>query len=279
VSSLTTPYGTTTFTSQTGVGYQTVQATDPLGQTERLEYQASLASFPAQEATAPSAPGLAINNQNLNLYNSFYWDKQAYATAVAAGATPGSAAFYNYARVTHWALEPLGVSGTASSTKAPLESRVWYNFQGQSSPDFIDPAFTALPSMTARLLDDGSTQLYQKTYDANGDVTQSIDPLGRETDYAYAMNSFNGLDLVQTTQKNGGNSEQLFAATYNTTHLPLTTTDAAGQTTTNTYNGFGQPLTVTNPKGEVTTMLYDGNGYLQTVTGAIPGSTTAYTYL
>jgi RHS repeat-associated protein len=278
VNSLTTPYGTTTFVSQSGPGYQTVQATDPLGQTERLEYQASLASLPASESSVPSVAGLVINNQNLNLYNSFYWDKQAYATAIASGATPGSAAFYNYARVTHWALEPLGVSGTASSMKAPLESRVWYNYQGQASPDFVDPDFTALPSMTARLLDDGSTQLYQKTYDANGDVTQSIDPAGRETDYVYAGTPVFGLDLIEVTQKNGGNNEELFAATYNTTHLPLTTTDAAGQTTTNSYNGFGQPLTITDPLGETTTMAYDVNGYLQTVTGAIPGSTTTYTY-
>ena len=275
LNSLTTPYGTTTFSSQDGPDSRVLQATDPLGQTQRLEYQTLVSSFPAQEPAVPSAPGLTINNQNLNYFNTYYWDKQAYATAIGAGASPGSAAFYNYAHVSHWAQEQRGLSGTASSEKTPLEGRIWLNFQGQTSPDYIDPAGTNLPTLAARLLDDGSTQLHQKTYNLNGYVTQSIDPLGRETDSVYAAN---GQDLIQTTQKNGASNEQLFAATYNSIHLPLTATDAAGQTTTTTYNGFGQPLTVTNPKGEVTTMAYNANGYLLTVTGAIPGSTTTYTY-
>ncbi len=130
--------------------------------------------------------------------------------------------------------------------------------------------------MTARLLDDGTTQLYQETYNVNGYPTQSIDPVGRETDNAYDPN--NNIDLLLSTQKNGLNNEQLFAATYNSIHLPVTTTDAAGEITTTTYNAFGQPLTITDPKNETTTMVYDGSGYLQTVTGAIPGSTTTYTY-
>jgi RHS repeat-associated protein len=276
INALTTPYGTTTFSSQDGIGSRVLQATDPLGDTERLEYQANLPTLPAQDVAVPTAPGLTINNQNLNLFNSFYWDKKAFADAIASGATPGSPAFYTFARQTHWALNLRGVSATASSEKAALESRVWYNFQGQSNPDFVDPTGTTLPSFTARLLDDASTQLYQKTYNANGFVTQSIDPVGRQTNYVYDPN--NSIDLLQTTQKNGANNEQLFTATYNALHLPLTSTDAAEQTTTTTYNSFGQTLTIKNPKGEITTMAYDPNGFLLTVTGAIPGSTTTFTY-
>jgi RHS repeat-associated protein len=276
INALTTPYGTTSFSSQDGSGSRIVQATDPLGQTERIEYQASLPSLPAQETTVPAATGLSLNNQNLNFFNGFYWDKKAFADATASGALPGSSAFYAFARETHWALDLRGVSATASSEKAALESRVWYNFQGQANPDFVDPSGTTLPSATARVLDDGTTQLYQKTYNANGFVTQSIDPVGRQTNYIYDPN--NGIDLLQTTQRNGANNEQLFAATYNALHLPLTSTDAAGQTTTTTYNGFGEPLTITNPKTEITTMAYDPNRFLLSVTGAIPGSTTTFTY-
>jgi RHS repeat-associated protein len=276
ISALTTPYGVTTFSSQDGPGSRIVQVTDPLGQTERVEYQANLPSLPAQETTVPAATGLSLNNQNLNLFDGFYWDKKPFADATASGAIPGSPAFYAFARETHWALDLRGVSATASSEKAALESRVWYNFQGQANPDFVDPSGTTLPSATARLLDDGTTQLYQKTYNANGFATQSIDPVGRQTNYVYDPN--NGIDLLQTTQRNGANNEQLFAATYNALHLPLASTDAAGQTTTTTYNSFGQPLTIKNPKNEVTTMAYDPNGFLLSVTGAIPGSTTTFTY-
>lgn len=276
INALTTPYGTTTFSTQDGVGSRMVQVTDTLGQTERVEYQASLPILPAQETAVPSASGLTINNQDLNLFNSFYWDKKAFADAVASGATPGSSAFYAFARQSHWALNLRGVSATASSEKAALESRVWFNFQDQADPDFIDSDGTTLPTLTTRLLDDGSTQLTKKIFNANGFVTQSIDPVGRQTNYVY--DPVNNIDLLQTTQKNGANSEQLFAATYNSLHMPLTTTDATGQTTTTTYNSFGQPLTIKNPKGEVTTMAYDPNGFLLSVTGAIPGSTTTFTY-
>jgi hypothetical protein len=54
--------------------------------------------------------------------------------------------------------------------------------------------------MTARVLDDGSTQVYRKTYNVNGYVTQSIDPTGRETDNTYDAN--NNIDLLTTAQKN-----------------------------------------------------------------------------
>ncbi len=137
VNTLTTPYGTTTFLVQDGLGSRVVQATDPLGETERVEYQDNLPFLPAYESAVPSAPGLTINNANLNSYNSFYWGRKAYADAVAAGATPGSPAFYNFAKQTHWALGLRGVTATPSSEKMPLESRVWYNYHGQSNPDYI----------------------------------------------------------------------------------------------------------------------------------------------
>lgn len=77
-----------------------------------------------------------------------------------------------------------------------------------------------------------------------------------------------------------GKNELLSKATYNAQHLPLTTTDAAGQTTTNTYNARGQLLTTSNPKGETTTFNYNTNGYLIAVDGPLPGTndTVSVTY-
>ena len=108
-----------------------------------------------------------------------------------------------------------------------------------------------------------------------GRVIQAIDPLGRETDYTYASNL---IDLVQVKQKNGSGYDILASYTYNSSHLPLTAVDAAGQTTTFTYNAAGQILTITNPKGEVMTYGYNGSGYLTSVTGPVAGATTSYTY-
>src|SRR6185436_2073987 len=79
-------------------------------------------------------------------------------------------------------------------------------------------------------------------------------------------------------QKRGGTFDILETRTYNNQHLPLTITDAAGQTTTYTYNPAGQVLTTTNAKSETTTYAYDGYGRLVSETGPFPGATTTYGY-
>jgi RHS repeat-associated protein len=134
------------------------------------------------------------------------------------------------------------------------------------------------PSKVGRVLDDGTTQLYQYAYNQFDRVTSSIDPLGRESDFIYAANLIDLLEVHQKTGPNPGDYEVLAKATYNTAHQPLTATDAAGQVTTFTYNSRGQPLTVTNARNETTTFAYDPNGYLLSVTGAIAGATTTFAY-
>ncbi|HLJ91396.1 MAG TPA: RHS repeat-associated core domain-containing protein [Candidatus Angelobacter sp.] len=274
ISSMTTPYGVTSFASQEGDGFRTLEATDPLGQKQRIEYQASLSSVPVTETSVPT--GLAVNNSNLNQFNSFFWDAKAYADAVNAGTAPGTPGSYAFAETSHWTIGEGGLlTSIPSSQKKALESRVWTNYQGQSDPDRIGPDGTTLPNAIARILDDGSTQLNQYSYNDTGRATQIVDPIGRQTNYSY---SADGIDLLQVTQRNGANNDLLFSAAYDGQHLPLTVTDAAGQTTTTTYNSFGQPLTVTNPKGEATTLAYDPNGFLLSVIGAIQGSATTLTY-
>jgi YD repeat-containing protein len=122
--------------------------------------------------------------------------------------------------------------------------------------------------------------------------TKEVDPLGREVVYVYGTNNVpdanpttgDGIDLLQVKQKNGGSYDVIASYTYNAQHLPLTHTDAAGQTTTFTYNGQGQIATVTTPpragitENRTTTYTYDTNGYLQSIAGPIAGSTRTYTY-
>ncbi len=116
---------------------------------------------------------------------------------------------------------------------------------------------------------------------ALGKVTRATDPLGRATTFTYAAN---GIDLLETRQVNGQNTDLIASYSYNSQHQPLTVTDASGQTTTTTYNSAGQVLTVTTPpragitENRTTTYVYDTNGYLQTVTGPATGATTTYTY-
>ena len=133
---------------------------------------------------------------------------------------------------------------------------------------------TNKPAHVGRVLDDGSTQLYTYEYNGFGNVTKMIDPVGRTFSYTYAEN---GIDLLESRQIRAGQNELLSQMTYNNRHLPLTSTDAAGQTTTYTYNDCGQVLTKTNAKNETTTSKYL-NDRLTSIDGPLPGSSIAFTY-
>src|SRR6266851_557371 len=115
-----------------------------------------------------------------------------------------------------------------------------------------------------------------------GKVTRRTDPVGRATIFNYFPN---GIDLQEVRQVNGQSTDLLEMYTYNAQHLPLTITDAAGQTTTYTYNTAGQLLTIVTPPRDgltlaqrTTTYAYDTNGYLQSVAGPLAGMTASYTY-
>jgi RHS repeat-associated protein len=280
VNSMTTPYGTTTFNSTAASGSFESDMTNPLGQTERVEYHDSLdASLtPASDTQVPSATGLSIDNSHLNCGNSYYWNRRAMADAAGAGTAVDSAGFYAIARVTHWAQSSLGTIPVPLCYQNRLQSRIWYNYPNQPNADSVDvtaAGASTQPSVTARVLDGGTTQATFVTYNTQGMVTQSVDPVGRTTNYTYDTN---GIDLLQVSQVNGAGQDVLSALTYNSQHEPLTVTDASGQVTTLTYNGQGQPLTKTDAKGETTTLAYYWSGHLHTVTAPATGATTTYTY-
>jgi RHS repeat-associated protein len=114
---------------------------------------------------------------------------------------------------------------------------------------------------------DGTNQIFQKSYNSLGYVTQEIDPIGRTFAYTYASNS---IDLLQKTEIQYPDNVQIGAWTYNSQHRPLTYTDGSGQVTHYTYNSSGQPLTITDANGNVTTFTYTG-----TATATIGGTATA----
>lgn len=277
INALTTPYGTTTFTTGTTNGGSYLTATDPLGATEALETSQSLPvphALPAGEVPH----GLSTFNLFIDARNSFFWDKKAFAEG---------AWDWSKARIFHWLHQsPNGMvsSRILESIKDPLEGRIWYNYPGEytnfGAPYYLDAAYSGSsdqPTVVARVLDDGTTAASYYTYNAAGNVTQSIDPAGRTFTYIYATNN---IDLLQTRMTRNGKNELISSTTYNAQHLPLTVTDSSGQTITNTYNGRGQLLSVSNPKGETSTFNYDSNGFLTSATGPLGGvnDTVHFTY-
>lgn len=274
---MTTPYGTTTFATQGGVtSDRKIEAVDPLGGREALRYVAGSSGIASSESTNLVPAGFQSRNSQLDMYNTFYWDKRAMA-------------LYPWdvtkAQVTHWIGDGTcngDVLEIKTSEKKPLENRVWYLYPGFNPGIVGYPGYSSDPKTIARVFDDGSTQAYHYEYNPLGKVTRETDPLGRTKTYVYDPT---GMDLLEVRRVNGQNSELLQSFTYNSQHQPLTVADAAGQVMTYTYNAQGKVATVVTPPRDgltqaqrTTTYSYDTNGLLQGVTGPVAGASTTYTY-
>ena len=288
INSLTTPYGTTTFSYGTYSGLSDgrerkhwLEATDPLGQKERVEFQdtgtVQLDWYPGE---APSHWHGGFNHmyglapQWFRYRNTFYWDKKAmqlYPDDVF------QARIYHWC---HWGLRGQygsQTSGTLEFEKDPLATnRLYYMYPGQ--PDFDTPweGTNGLPSAIGRVLDDGSNQVVRFAYNDFGRVTMAADQYLRSNLFVYATNQIDLLEVRQTT--GGTNTEMLAKFTYNSQHLPLTAIDASGKTNSLGYNSYGQLTAVTNALNQITAFKYDSKGYLTNITGAIAGAKTDFTY-
>ncbi|HYG22075.1 MAG TPA: RHS repeat-associated core domain-containing protein [Verrucomicrobiae bacterium] len=268
---MTTPYGLTSFSvGQVGTNANSrfVETTFPDGSRERVEYNQASGLIPATDPSALLPAGVFTFNST-SPRNTFYWNRTASASSYG---------IYSQAKIYHWLHTDGGAqtSGILECTKEPLENRVWFNYPNQNTQGgsawvgSIDR-----PTKIGRVLEDGQTQLYTYAYNRFGNVTNSIDPVGRTLSYIYDTN---GIDLLEVRQTRAGNNELLFRATYDARHRPLTAVDVAGQTNTFTYNVRGQPLTHANPKGETTTYTYGVDGQLMFVDGPLAGTTDRISY-
>ncbi|MBV8278127.1 MAG: hypothetical protein JO170_23095, partial [Verrucomicrobia bacterium] len=267
---LTTPYGKTTFffadnLGSTGTG-RSVDIYDPEGGHQRVEYNQDV-DYPYSDSVTPS--GMNLYNEYLNYRDTFYWDQHAMAVAPYD---------YTQAVVYHFQHTPdfLSTGRLLEAVGHPLESRIWMNYPGQNGSAFEAGITVGQPSLIGRVLDNsGTTQLSQFSYNGLGNVTSAIDPAGRTTQYTYAPN---GIDVIEVQHYNGSSYDTVSTAVYNSQHLPTQTTDAAGQTTSTTYNNFGEVTTSTDPKNETTTNSYDSNGFLQKIVDALGGTQASFTY-
>jgi YD repeat-containing protein len=220
---MTTPYGTTSFRHEGPVGHQMIEAIDPVGGRERLEFQIENTALAQTEPSNLVPTGFTHSNLNLHRYNSVYWDKLAMARH------PGDV---TQATITSWMFhhddgEHHHLShNVPHSIKKPLENRVWYRYEGQTTSS-RSVNYGRQPALIGRVLDDGASQVTEMSYNSKDMVTSRIDPLGRHTNYTYATN---GLDLLTVEQVRSGGTDVIQSySNYNSQHLPGTITDAAGQ--------------------------------------------------
>jgi RHS repeat-associated protein len=272
VKQLTTPYGITSFNygetnSGSAVVSRWLETTDPLGHTERMEFMESAPGIPSSDETGanlalpagmPLAPAGAV--PYLIYRNTFFWNKHIYAQYGT-----GVGKDYTKAELVHWLHTNNGqyVAPTLESIRHPLEHRVWYEYT-PSQTNSIDegPPYSYLgaPTTTARVLDDGSTQLTSTTRNRLGKPLVVTDAVGRQTQFSYAAN---GIDLTTVQHpKSPTDVETLASYTYNAQHERTSYTDAAGQTTQFAYNGAGQLQSVTDALGNLQTVVYDAQSHV-----------------
>jgi RHS repeat-associated protein len=252
------------------------------------------------------ATALALANSNLQYRNTFVWDPYqyncqenaddfCYTNCAKTASNPGGYCYAN-AKVIHWLhanqgdptqslssdTNPMTASRIPESVKAPLETRVWYEYESQGVQQ-QDPAFsqaptigvgsTNQPTVIARTDENGISQVWQYLYNGYGHVTQVTDPIGRQTTFVYE----NGIDLNYVTNTSPGHNDYLLSLQdYNGHHMPQGVQGANWGVTNYLYNGAGQVKSRTDPLGNMWTYAYEqGNlpndsGYLATVTGPAP---------
>jgi RHS repeat-associated protein len=128
------------------------------------------------------------------------------------------------------------------------------------------------------------------TYDAQGNPTSTVDPLGNTTELAYRssptaltsvidpLGHLSGFTLNSAGEPTGvtypdGTSA---TATYNDAGEPTANTDGSGATTTYTYNSIGLLTGITDPGNVQYTYGYDAHRNLTSASG--PAGTTAFAY-
>jgi RHS repeat-associated protein len=268
IQSMTTPYGTTTYRFWESGYSRALQATDPLGLSERVEFKQNAAGITDADPTGAPAE-LAAMNYHLFDPTSFYWDKNGMK------ANPG---VYTKAKIYNW-MKSININMAGSMLKAekrPLENRVWYTYPSQSTANYsMNWNMPGQRSRIGRLMDDGTEQFHRYEYNSIGNATKYTDPLGRITTIKYDTNL---IDIVSVRQERGTTSNLIDSLVYNGQHLPIRHKDASGMVSTSSYNASGQVVLTVNPKGDSVTYTYNSSGYLIRMQGPVPGDTTVFEY-
>ena len=263
LNAMKTPYGIYRYFQGMDSDTRWVEAMDPQGGRERVEFKRHPVVKVSDANLMPS--GFVTKYPS----GTFYWNQRLMALY------PRN---YDRAQLTRWLV---GNDGEGSvdiphSLRGPDSMdtyETWFAYPGQSNSS--QKGSLALPSRVIRATGDGGFQEYRYEYNSLGRPTKVMDPAGRQTILSYDTDK--NLDLLSVEQVSQGHKDLLATYTYNDKHLPLKATDASGQTTTFIYYDSGQLKSITNPKGQSTTLAYKPNGQLETVSGP-GGRTSSFTY-
>jgi len=340
ITAMETPYGVTEFERLEYEGYfagpgfggimvlrHGVEATNPLGQKERIEFSfdffwATAVDFGLFEfgwgdylmdelgysssqmegfgdehwifpvvdtgeeamgftpADEPIPAEMTVNTYYTTEGTTVHWD---YKTYKEFPPDPDTGKNYSKGTQTHWLRDRNNKDVAVpirSSVKSPLENRVWYRYEDQLLQYDGNPlhaGISAQPIRIGRIVGDDRLESTEMQYNADGHLTHFTDPEGRETEYVYAAN---GIDLLEVRQKVGSQWETVVEYQNYDNHLPGKRIDGAGNETLFQFNSRGQLTAVTDPLQETISYIYhddpaydpqtdtpSGYGYLVAIRG------------
>ena len=299
-----TPYGTTTFAytiPYTNSNNRGVVITDSDGGQEMVTYEGepdedsyptgTPKTFTDTSNVPTSRPtGSLLNNPDwnnpsvddaMNWANSHYWNRQQFAALSASFLATGpswdyralSTNDYFNCRLRKWNETPsagqinnLGMERLPSPDHVTVGKMTWYDYPGKvNGSPYIVCGSSAFPSLTLRVLPDGSNWYEQRVYDQWGNLTNFITTyssagsvLLRTNRYIFAAN---GVDLLYSIGPDGITNASYV---YNANHRVLSATNAVGDVTINTYNGNQQLTSIKYPTQLISTNIYYANSFLAT---------------
>jgi RHS repeat-associated protein len=280
ITQLATPYGVSKFSDKVNPNdanpYGTVRLsltmTDPLNNVEYLTlYQNQGLTGSGPEAVAPT--GMTNDNPYLMWRNTYYWNAHEAAQGNVTTDASGNPVAEKWATadIYHWFHQCCTinyVSNQLGSVKRPLEKyRQWDNVNPIYNTGYYSGTLMK-PTATGRVLDDGTTQLAQASYNGFGNPLSLTDPVGRSTQYTYAANNIDLLTVKQLTASPSTYTAVATFGNYNNQHEPQSVTGPDGKAWIIAYNAAGQRTSLTDPDGNRTSFKYDASSRLSTITDA-----------
>lgn len=160
-------------------------------------------------------------------------------------------------------MQSIGVSSTVSGQLITINSMAVQNTTYSSS-------VSSGGTETIRLV--SNAQIWQYQYNSIGNITQSIDPVGRTFSYSYDTNN---IDLLEKRETRGTDNFLMGHWEYNDSSSPHRVTlysDGSNQQTHYSYNALKELETRTDANGATSTISYDSSGYLQQIDGPLAGT-------
>ena len=317
VSTLTTPYGTNSFTYYNGGSGWTALRIDELGIRQHLHLEgynpANVLSTALSESDALhsflTANSLAstVQTNYFEERNTFYWGPRQYANLPSGIRTALTNSTFDPANLStndyklgwtrHWLrsrnTNVVLLSSSLSVERAPSPDTTgvteglltWYDYKGKSGIHTEVPTeyegTQRMPRLVAYRAPGGDWRATYTERQQNGLATLQIDNYGPPGSIAWRTSQYeyaaNQIDLTRITENGVVTATNVF----NDYHQITNAYNALEEVTSYTYDGNRQLSTVTSPNGLVTTRTYGANGFLLTSIdsdGVNNLRTNSYTY-